>query len=337
MMCDDAIFTAVSSRYSNVSLPDWARIRTVCMSNMLVFEQSETGIVVLPNDDKVHLTSELSMFKRIPIVNLVHDFFDSAPDPAGIQLIMNIVLLVDALMLGIALSLPGSMPYDAAIQAIKRFNGEGSGNDLYNKWCVQSGRLADGMADNQCGWGMMVSFTYQATLSASMLGGSILCMVTLYTFFSVTNFSGPSKLSSYEMVSAWWQVVLCATLLSIILTSGGIMYMFGSVKMIATLNFPDFYLDPNGSYEYKDLANDPKNTVNYYDTHSWGWCVSSFLLAFAVASFGLKRKADVFKKAYFEVANGEELSKERAAAHNSDPALELSVVYRAEESTNQPL
>jgi len=326
MMCDDAIFTAVSSRYSNVSLPDWARIRNVCKLNMVIIDQSKTGIVVFPNDDKVHLTSELSMFKGIPIVNLIHDFFDSAPNPDGIQLIMNIVLLVDALMLGIALSLPGSMSYDYAIEAIKRFNGEGSGNDLYNEWCVKSGRYHDayGMAEHQCGWGMMVSFTYQATLSASMLGGSILCMVTLYTFFSVTNFSGPSKLTSYEMVSAWWQVVLCATLLSIILTSGGLMFMFGSVKMLATFNFPDFFLDSNGSYEYMNLASDPRNTVNYYNTHSWGWCVSSFLLAIAVASFGLKRKSVVFKEAYSKVINGDELPKKRGASKPSDVTVELT-------------
>jgi hypothetical protein len=253
------------------------------------------------------------------MVNILHDYFDSAPDPNSAQLLMNLILLMDALMLGTAFGLPSSMGgYDQARATIARFNGEGQGNDLYNKWCVETyGSFEGSWKDDQCGWSMMINFTTQSTRAACWFGGSILCILGIYTFFSITNFAGPDVATSRLMMKAWWRFVQLAILLSILLMCGGVMYTFGSVKMIATFNYPDWYLDPVGKYEYTNNADDPKNTVNYFDTQSYAWCVSMFLCGAILSSLGLAWKSYLFKKACNDINNGVAMDKNVSSGPNA--------------------
>jgi hypothetical protein len=308
---DDAMIIAVTNRFEEISVVHWARIRNLCKSKTLFVDPSS----------ELHL--ETTMFKYIPVLNLVHDFFDSAPSVAGIQLIMNIVVLVDALVLGIALGLPTAMGgYDSALALIARFNGQGDGSEFYNEWCVKHyGEYYHNWADDECGWSMMMSFTSQATLAASLIGGSILCMVAMYTFFSVSSFDGPNEEATRAMIEVWWRPVLVSVLASIFMTAAGIMYMFGAVKMVATFQFPDYFLDQEGKFEFVDRPNDERNTVNYYNTQSYAWCVSAFLFGVFNASVGLARKSHALKLACEHINNGGELDDNDGGAGGAASSL----------------
>jgi hypothetical protein len=278
---------------------DWTRLRTVCKSNTFSIVPDKYGNVILPNGQVFHFESETTAFKFIPIVNVVHDFLDSAPPASGVQLILNIVVVMNALMLSAAFGLPKSLgSYDDAKSTIARFNGEGEGNEYYNKWCVKNyGNFNEKWKDDQCGWSMMINFTYQSTMAASFLGASILCAICLYTLFSVTSFIGPDGATSRNMMKSWWRPVQFAILASIILTGGGIMYIFGSVKMLATFNYPDYFLDADGVYEFSNSGSDPRNTLNFYNNQSYAWPVSFFLIGLVCASAGLVLKSRTLKKA----------------------------------------
>jgi len=297
---DDAMIVAVTNRSQDISVVHWAKLRKFCKSNTLHVPST------------AELSLETTKFKYLPVLNIVHDYFDSAPSVPGVQLIMNIVVLVDALMLGIALGLPSALGgYDSALGLIARFNGEGTGNDLYNKWCVDKyGKYGEnGWDDDKCGWALMTNFTYQATMAGSLIGASLLCMVALYTFFSVSSFTGPDEATSKAMMRMWWRPVQLAIGTIIFMTGTGIMFMFGAVKMVATFNFPDYFLDYHGLYEYSDKQNDPRQTVNYYNNMSWGWPVAAFLMGIATASIGLARKSHALKMACQHINSGGELSK----------------------------
>ena len=102
--------------------------------------------------------------------NVFFDGVDSTPALEDLFNLLNLLLLVDALMISLAIGFPGIYGYDDLIQAAERFNGAASDdenniNRFYHKWCMKTQNSNGDFPKDKCGvriyaFSMLISSTH---------------------------------------------------------------------------------------------------------------------------------------------------------------------------------
>ena len=104
-------------------------------------------------------------------VNVFFDGVDSTPALEDLYNLLNLLLLVDALMISLAIGFPGIYGYDDLIEAVARFNGAAGDDDeydinrYYHQWCMKTQNTNGDFPKDKCGvriyaFSMLISSTH---------------------------------------------------------------------------------------------------------------------------------------------------------------------------------
>mmetsp|Transcript_68874 Transcript_68874/g.149895 ORF Transcript_68874/g.149895 Transcript_68874/m.149895 type:complete len:359 (+) Transcript_68874:70-1146(+) len=244
----------------------------------------DAGIALSEEGMPFEYITEVRPWHLVPIVNVFYDLLmDSTPTCEQLTNLLNLISLVDALLLAVAMSIPGSVDFEGLQETIQRFNSsEAYGQALCG--------LPAGTCSEPREW-MLVNFLGQSMgQSIALLGGSLLSTLVVYACLISTNFSGPDGKMSYGMMGKWWLWVRVAVLYALATCIWGIAQMFGSMKVLTMMRFPDFYAEQGLSTEsFKTM-----NTVRYVQDVIDLFCYLGVALSFLVASIGLAFKTRQF-------------------------------------------
>merc|ERR1712070_857634 len=228
-----------------------ARLQSAGLDN----HSAEDAAIALVNDDEI--TEDLSTSReqlseqnltecqkwcyRIPFVNILYDLlFDNyPPSPDAVKSLLETLGLLSALLLTVAMAVPGSTTYDELLAAQARMD-------------AQNGAGVDIILD-------IVVFT---GLSVYMLGAAVCTAVVGLFCIPVSE----TWLSSSVLYQVWWKkfryVVLWATMNTLL----GVIFSFFAFNRLAYSKFPDRWSgDPQ-------IMN-PKSTVGWF--HGLGIFVMS--------------------------------------------------------------
>ena len=234
VLCEsEVVFQCLVEQHRHaIPLGVWMRLRKACKADTNVMQSS-------PSRSR----NIQGVGYSLPLFNVFYDLIMRTPEPHNIQLMLNIIVLANSLLLNISLGFTHAESYDTYISSIERFNGVDEAYKHYNTWCVASySTYTKDWPDNQCGWAIFQYYSNCACMAAGLLAGSMLNTLVVYTSFVATSFSGPDSTSQRELVAAWWRPMLLSVSMSVLSTSGGVMYAVGATRMLAILTWPDYEL-----------------------------------------------------------------------------------------------
>jgi hypothetical protein len=263
-------------------------------------QPNEQGMVTLENGKQFQYQENMKLVNWIPFVNVFFDGVDSTPALEDLYNLLNLLLLVDALMISLAIGFPGIYGYDDLIEAVARFNGAAGDDDeydinrYYHQWCMKTQNTNGDFPKDKCGWALIQAFTYQSTLSISMLGGAMLGCLVIYLCLCISDWDGPKDDSAYNMLREWWKPTQLGLYWCFFLSVAGIMYCFGAVRYVGMITYPGYYIDYYGKFKSEyDCGSDPNCAGEYGSTQVWFWCTFTFMICFAFCSIGLTLKQRV--------------------------------------------
>eukprot|EP00961_Rhodomonas_salina_P052099 699320-Rhodomonas_salina.2 len=97
----------------------------------VAFKQSWRDIPGAPADQTLRQTSKQSYLYQIPVVNIIYEglFDTSPPSVEEVKEALNVMGLLSALLITVAMSIPGSVDYDELHEVVARFDVH-----PYNSW-----------------------------------------------------------------------------------------------------------------------------------------------------------------------------------------------------------
>ena len=234
----------------------------------------------------------------IPFVNLMYDlFFDSSPIGCdSVRSLLDIVGLLNALLLGVALSVLASVNYDDAIKTDERY---GFGQDgIYWPGDAPASDTQPTLVRAWASWGWYLPpsclFLEYITNSVSLFFIGVICVVYLYADMvskmpddeaekseppgdmTARNDKADFELSpptSSDMFQRWWIYSKFGVLAVMFTTMLGCIYSVFAILVLCFIKFPDYWILQTGKFSGTDYL-DP-----------FGYMDSFFKLAAAIAGF----------------------------------------------------
>lgn len=185
----------------------------------------------------------------LPFVNLIYDMlFDVLPSPDGVKDTLNLIGLIDALVVGLALAILTSCSFDENISTDQRFVSSEdeslSGyHSLYNSGTTN--------IIHKNGATVSAKYAYNSFMGVIFLFVSLLCVLATYLDFSNKNFSAKYSKGDGELkFAAWWWYARFAVFLSFATLVAGIIFSSGSLAYVVLMKFPDYHVSRHGTLAY---------------------------------------------------------------------------------------
>ena len=196
------------------------------------------------NDER---TFYQKLLEEMPVINIIYDLlFDDPPGLDQIKDSLNTVGVLSALVLSVALTVPGSYDYDTLDAFVERFADGGVYNDAGCDASEGERRL-----------GLLIT----DTVNSISFSGATIFMVTMF-YISICS-SQMSELSS-EYIS-WWYYVRWLLFAAFVSTFTSVLYIFLMLKDVIIVAFPDYYI-----MKHK-LCGDGYQSWPFVAKSSWGF------------------------------------------------------------------
>ena len=248
-----------------------------------------------PNDESSRtqkFTSFAYAFVRyVPVVNMFYDLlFDATPSPDSIKELLNLVGLIDALMLSIAIGYLTAVEYDELVELDERFMDlpEGNSTGYYDSYYGED--TVGGLQFNHVRGAPSTEYAIACIKSISFLFASLSLSLMAYTDLVNKDFNGETAAKTEELVTAWWRYARIGVFLSVLGTVAGVTICMGFCIYFITAKFPDYHLEKTGDnsaygIEYDGEMSGITNNL-YAQTKSYMHSVF-FVLIFSLVSLGL--------------------------------------------------
>lgn len=179
-----------------------------------------SGTVRLP---LLRETTKKSFWYRVPVYGILHEaFFDETPPAvADLKDVLNIVGLLGALLLSVAMSVPGSLSYDELHDTFERFDAY-----PYNSW-DGNGRIP------------IQELMSMTTASVHCLANSVVVVVLILLILPFSN----DYISTDERYMIWWGYVRWVVLWGLANLVAGSLCSFIAWNMLMKLKFPDYRIE----------------------------------------------------------------------------------------------
>lgn len=183
-----------------------------------------------------------AVYRRIPIINYIFDMlFDTTPQFADIERLLNIIALISALILSVSAGLPTAVSYDELVAADLRFAPDDTVSAGYS--CYYSSQIDPHYAVNQ--------FSFRVTLSDMCLSLCLIGVIVVYVSLSSLDVLqlGEKHPVNQAKMFIWWRyarfvLLICNTALIV-----GIVSFFTSLYSLSVIKFPDYWVQDNYSCE----------------------------------------------------------------------------------------
>lgn len=183
------------------------------------------------------------VLQHTPILNLLYDLFDETPSVDAIKEYLNLIGLVDALMLGMAVTFITAASYQDLLDTDKRYlerPGVGENDGYYELYKSSYGRtLFDDLPPS-------AKFSYHCYLAVGSLASGLFMAVLTYVDLVNKNFSSTSRVREEELVAAWWLYARYVCLIAFGLTLCGAIESIAITLDIVVMVFPDYYVEKHG-------------------------------------------------------------------------------------------
>lgn len=180
----------------------------------------------------------------VPAINLVYDLlFDSVPTENGLKDALNLLGLVDALLLGLIISVMTSISYDELIAADLRFTDPESDPNGYYK-LFKSNKFwpaAEAFGSPSS------AFAYGSFLSVTLMFVALMTVILTFLDFTNKNFEGKTKRESNQLFESWWYFARFVVFSALFETIYGTVIMANSTLIpLLAVKYPDYYVAAYG-------------------------------------------------------------------------------------------
>jgi hypothetical protein len=185
----------------------------------------------------------------IPFVNLIYDLiFDTNPHPDGLKDALNLIGLIDALILGFALSMLTSIDYQELLDADNRFMDPSVNNDPlgYHEYYESKEFGTTGSVS--------AIFAFNIYMAILFMFVSLIIVLLIYLDYVNKSFDARTKDDQSTLYTSWWKYAKYCLLLCFLACVFGLWYAASAVKWIIFVKYPDYYVaihgKTNGEEEY---------------------------------------------------------------------------------------
>jgi len=325
---DDAIFRSMFSVVDSSLHGALIKLRCGAVERQPM-TPSESGVVHVPDGGKFYNYQEMKWYHYVPLMNILLEGIGNTPKLEDVYNLLNLLLLVDALLLGSAVGFPSVFGYDDLISAVQRFNSIENGGtnetQYYHEWCVD--RYKDNeefgaISPESCGWNLVIRYTAQGTEAIALLGGATLGALFTYACLCISDWTGPSEDSPEKMMYNWWKSAQFGIYFSVTLTVMGIFSCFGAVRYMGLIRYPDYFLDYSGEHKFRDSCGDDARCAgDFISLQIWIYCLGGFFVSVLCNGIGLTLKTrflvNDIKTSNLVIAAPEDTSTKTAQVHSA--------------------
>lgn len=232
-----------------------------------------------------------SFLRYVPVVNMFYDLlFDATPSPESIKELLNLVGLIDALMLSIAIGYLTAVEFDEMVELDERYMGLPEGNSTGYIDAYYGKDTIGGLQFNHERGAPSTEYAIACIKSISLLFASLSLSLIAYTDLVNKDFNGETAAKTEELVASWWRYARIGVFFAVVGSVAGVTICMGFVIYYIAAKFPDYHLEEmgeNSAYGMEYNGEISGSTSNLYSqTKSYMHSVF-FVVLFSVISLGL--------------------------------------------------